>query len=204
MSRVLENVSWGDFPSWVTAVATVLALIAAGYAAWRTGKIVNIELGRDRERERREEREQASQVAAWAAESVHDPVGSTNVFSQFTTMSISGYVMNGSSQPVFNVLVLWFVNDEQIHRTALAVLPPGGAEAWEMPDEVMECFDDQTAEQGSKPLRGYLEAQLLSSMASEMLRLEVTFDDSHGRRWVRDRFGNLRKGDSSTASSSNQ
>lgn len=128
------DINWGDFPSWVTAVATVLALVAASYAAWRTGKIVTIELGRDRQREQDEERRQASQVAAWAAESVHDPVGGSNVFSQYTTMSVSGFVINGSSQPIFNIRVLWFVEDESIHETALAVLPPGGAETWEMPD----------------------------------------------------------------------
>lgn len=193
MTLLSADISWGDFPSWVTAVATVLALLAASYAALRTGKIVTIELGRDRQREQDEERRQASQVAAWAAESVHDPVGGNNVFSQYTTMSVSGFVVNGSSQPIFNIRVLWFVKDENIYETALAVLPPGGAETWEMPDEVMARFDDQTAEQGHKPLRGYLEAQLLSSMAAEMLRLEVSFDDSHGRRWTRDRFGNLGK-----------
>lgn len=193
MMLLSADISWGDFPSWVTAVATVLALVAASYAAWRTGRIVSIELGRDRQREQDEERRQASQVAAWAAESVHDPVGGSNVFSQYTTMSVSGFVINGSSQPIFNIGVLWFVEDESIHETALAVLPPGGAETWEMPDEVMARFDDQTAEQGQKPLRGYLEAQLLSSMAAEKLRLEVSFDDSHGRRWTRDRFGNLGK-----------
>jgi hypothetical protein len=195
MGRIFAETSWGDVPSWVTAVATVLALIAASYAAWRTGKIVNIELGRDRDRERDEERRQASQVAAWAAESVHDPVGGTSVFSQFTMMSVSGYVVNGSSQPIFNVHVGWFVDDEQIHETNVAVLPPGGVETWEMPDEVISRFDGETSDQGTRPLRRFLEAELLSSMTAERLRLQVGFDDSHGRRWSRDRFGNLVKRD---------
>jgi hypothetical protein len=65
---------WGDVPSWIEAIATVLAFFAAGWAVVRTGELLRIEQGRDVDRaretadlrERAERAEQADLVAAWS------------------------------------------------------------------------------------------------------------------------------------------
>ena len=64
----------GDVPSWIEAVATVAAFLAAAWAVVRTGDLLKIEQGRDHDRdretaelrERTERAEQADMVAAWS------------------------------------------------------------------------------------------------------------------------------------------
>lgn len=187
----LQEVGWGDVPGWLTAFATVGALIAAYVAAKQAKAIVQLELKRDEERKVLDDASQASQVAVWATESVAEPVDRTSWIGRFTVMSVSGFVVNNSPQPVYDVEVAWFVGEEQVFSSALAVLPPKGLEEWKLPTEVIARFDDATQDRGDVVLRLLEEARLLSRMAADLLRLEVSFRDSSNQRWIRDRAGRL-------------
>lgn len=187
----LHEVGWGDVPGWLTAVATVGALIAAYVAAKQAKAIVQLELKRDEERKVLDDASQASQVAVWATESVAEPVDRTSWIGRLTVMSVSGFVVNNSPQPVYDVEVAWFVGEEQVFSSALAVLPPKGLEEWKLPTEIIARFDDATQDRGDVVLRSLEEARLLSRMAADLLRLEVSFRDSSNQRWIRDRAGRL-------------
>jgi hypothetical protein len=190
---LLVEVRWGDVSGWITAIATVLALIAASVAARQAKAIVQLELERDEKRKVRDDSNQASQVAVWATESVAEPTDPTSWIGRFTVMSVSGFVVNNSSQPVYDVQVAWFVGEEQVYSAVLAVLPPKGLEQWKLPTEVIARFDDATRERGDVVLRSLDEARLLSRMTADRLRLEVSFRDSSNQRWHRDRTGRLEK-----------
>lgn len=187
----LHEVGWGDVPGWLTAVATMGALIAAYVAAKQAKAIVQLELKRDEERKVLDDASQASQVAVWATESVAEPVDRTSWIGRLTVMSVSGFVVNNSPQPVYDVEVAWFVGEEQVFSSALAVLPPKGLEEWKLPTEIIARFDDATQDRGDVVLRSLEEARLLSRMAADLLRLEVSFRDSSNQRWIRDRAGRL-------------
>lgn len=187
----LQEFGWGDVPGWLTAVATMGALIAAYVAAKQAKAIVQLELKRDEERKVLDDASQASQVAVWATESVAEPVDRTSWIGRLTVMSVSGFVVNNSPQPVYDVEVAWFVGEEQVFSSALAVLPPKGLEERKLPTEIIARFDDATQDRGDVVLRSLEEARLLSRMAADLLRLEVSFRDSSNQRWIRDRAGRL-------------
>jgi hypothetical protein len=80
-------IDWGDVPTWVGAITTLGALIAAGV-------LIRVELRRDhREQGRLERNEQADKVAAW-----------------FDDESGKILIRNGSSLPIYNVRV-WVYSD---------------------------------------------------------------------------------------------
>jgi hypothetical protein len=83
----LVAIDWGDVPTWVSAITTLGALIAAGI-------VVHIEMRRDKQsRALREQEEQAGAVAAWPGE-----VG--NLKSEDHLV-----IRNGSQLPVYRVVV---------------------------------------------------------------------------------------------------
>lgn len=97
------TIDWGDVPTWVGAITTLGALIAAAV-------LVRFELRRDhREVDRLERAEQADKVAAW-----------------FDDQSARILVRNGSSLPIYNVRV-WVISgapgDELIEVDG--AVPPG-------------------------------------------------------------------------------
>lgn len=63
---------WGSVPVWVSAVAGVVALVAAVLAARFTWLALIRERQRDAERRERERREQASKVTAWLVTIIDD------------------------------------------------------------------------------------------------------------------------------------
>jgi hypothetical protein len=56
---------WGDYPTWVSAGVALLALIAAGIAAWATLRGLSIERQRERQAQAEYETRDASRACAW-------------------------------------------------------------------------------------------------------------------------------------------
>lgn len=111
--RACDNNYWGDIPTWVTAIATVLALVAAGFAAHSSWNVLKHEREREADRRRRaEQAEQADLVAVLPAPGRGRAV-----------------IQNASALPVYRVVVVYVVKSGERHESPeLAVVPPGRLE----------------------------------------------------------------------------
>src|SRR5262245_16030821 len=159
-----ECMQLGDTAEWVSAVATVGALVFAAIAARAARAAYRIESERDRvnadERQRHEafvRRGQAALVSAWWGS---------------RSGTWGAFVRNASETPVYHVRVLVVsARDPDVHEAIdLIVLPPA-AEPVFYPTGIVE----DSAEVPVDPDR----------------RVEVAFSDSAGIRWIRDQQGGL-------------
>lgn len=160
------NVPWGDVPTWLQAIATILALVFAAIAARTASRLHRIEFERDRvsaaERFRREERERQSQavhITAWWGTDAARP------------QDYGTFIRNGSDAPVY-----------QGHLYVVDPNDPNGGEQFDLPvipPDVKPAF---------RPTR-------LSTPDAESnphnYRIELSFTDSGGIRWLRDQRGRL-------------
>jgi hypothetical protein len=165
----LTTVSWGDAPTWLTAVVSLAALAAAWRAGHIAAKLLRVETDRENRAERIdgerrdavERAEQADLVAAW------------NDRGTFV-------VLNGSKLPIWEVeLVARHPDSADIAETNLPLVPPNGEtrhpfvpgeDPWGDPIPVDDILDDIDA------LR---------------MQVEIRFRDAAGRIWRRDRHGAL-------------
>jgi arabinogalactan oligomer / maltooligosaccharide transport system substrate-binding protein len=154
--------------SWVSAVATVFALFFAFLAAIGARRAYRIEIARDRvneaERKRQHEfirRAQAALVSAWWGRR-SDATGDWGAF-----------VRNASETPIYQAnLAVVNVHDADVNeRVQLPLLPPSHHPTF-YPIE----------------LRGGRE---LTPTSAVDYRVELTFTDSTGNRWMRDQHGQL-------------
>ena len=111
-------VVWGDVATWATAAMAAVAGFWA-YRAYRAADaVVQIERGRDKATQEREERSQADSIAAWCVDisTVNPAVLGTMVAA----------VVNRSSQPVFDVRVdmVQGGNISSDYTAPIPVLPP--------------------------------------------------------------------------------
>lgn len=102
MSTV-HAIDWGDVPTWISAITTLGAFIAAG-------TVVYIELRRDkRHREAADRAEQADRVAVW-----HEAKPRSRVV-----------ILNGSPLPIHTVTVTFIHNGTAVHAAVDGPVPPG-------------------------------------------------------------------------------
>lgn len=169
--RVWER-TWvyGDVPTWLGAVSTVFALLAAWRAARAAWKVLEIERGRDEERREAERHAQAEQVAGWVTTDDEKP-------------GLTAHVHNGSTQPVYDVffVVRMRGDDTDLGTNSFGrheVLPPGEtitrSKWWENVDD-----DDSLSE------------EIRMILLNVNGRLYLTFRDGRGRAWERDTHGRL-------------
>jgi hypothetical protein len=189
--------SWGNVPLWVLAVTTLLAFVAAAFAALVTYELLRIESRRVavavaelRQREEAQRRAQASRVAAWYGRwsSVVKGPGMTADHREWPRWG--AIISNASDLPVYNVRVSLCVAVEpsagltwrqgERFAGALRLVPPG-EENVEMPDHVRT----EEAASGNQPT--WLVA--------------VEFTDASGTRWLRDPWGRLEPADAGLAES---
>ena len=104
-------IDWGDFPTWLEAVATTGVLIAAGLAARAAGRLLTVARDRDCEQREATERTQAERIAAWRAIVPRDPRGVG------LAVGWDAAVRNASELPVY-----------QLHVQHVPIAP-GGADA---------------------------------------------------------------------------
>lgn len=112
-----RHIHWGDVPTWVLAVTTLLALVAAAFAGVVAYELLRMELGRDRraEQERSEQREadrraQASRVAAWFGRWENLDLWANAPTGPALDMTARGAaIRNASDLPVYEVRVSFCV-----------------------------------------------------------------------------------------------
>lgn len=99
----VHAIDWGDVPTWISAITTLGALVAAGV-------IVYLEVRRDRRAaEQRAREDQANSVAAWHSTE---------------TDGHHILVRNGSTLPVYRVVV-GVVHNRGVTHEAVRMIPPG-------------------------------------------------------------------------------
>jgi hypothetical protein len=187
--------SWGNVPTWVLAVTTLLAFVAAAFAAVATYELLRVESRRhavaleaQRQREEAQRREQASRVAAWYGRwsSVVKGPGMTADHREW--LRCGAIISNASDLPVYNVRVSLCVAVEpsaglawrqgERFAGALRLMPPG-QEHIELPDHV------RTEEEASGNQPTWLVA--------------IEFTDASGVQWLRDPRGRLEPADAGLA-----
>jgi arabinogalactan oligomer / maltooligosaccharide transport system substrate-binding protein len=163
-------VQWGDVPTWVSAVATLTALVFAAVAAIYAGRAYRIESERDkqsagerRDRAELQRRAQATLVSAWW--------GTQNRENDSPQWGV--FIRNASSTPVYeNMITITRFHDPEVGDTfEIPVVPPTSQPTFHR----SEIWSEGVA-RGVKPAE---------------LRVEVMFTDSAGVRWVRDKQGRL-------------
>jgi arabinogalactan oligomer / maltooligosaccharide transport system substrate-binding protein len=163
----LARLQYGDLPTWVSAVASMCALIFAAIAAVAAIRVYKIESARDKiaaeETRRRDEqvrRGQAVLVSGWWGSDPHAGKPRPGAF-----------IRNASDAPVYRVAisVLDPVTPESSVTLAVPVVPPAAAP-------------------GFYPVARTPQAP---TAAEEEHRVEVSFTDAAGLRWIRDQWGRL-------------
>ena len=175
-------VQWGDVPGWITAVASIAALIFATIAARTASNLYRIESGRDREaeeerRERQRERrsEQASKISAWYA-SRPDNNGSLAEPNEY-----GAFIRNASELPIHNVHVA-FIRKNEIEETPDSRIPA-----------VFQVVD--IVPPGDSPIFVPILREIIEEVSPRDERrnfvVAITFTDTENRRWRRDIHGQL-------------
>jgi hypothetical protein len=189
-----HSLSWGDAPTWVLAITTMLAFLAAAFAGLVAYDLVKIENARDlkaaderllaadeRERARQERaaqreadrRAQANQVAAW--------------FDYYMEPAMPSYrwgaaIRNASELPILDLRVFFYwVNDAgdgsswttslrfaSIER--IRVVPPGRTRHLDLPQQICAQADECN---------------------DQVYLVGIEFTDAKGIRWIRDERGAL-------------
>lgn len=183
----MSTSSWPDVVQAITtagaALIAAVALALSALAYRRESSRDDRTLEWDRERRAREERaEQADHVAAWLQEvqfegKPHKPYGS-DVARPTIHRRWGAQLVNGSRLPVYDVVLMFLVDEESRGRETFDVLPPG------------ERFESWPG--GRKPA---------TTGIAPRVGVRLWFRDAGGRTWLRDVDGVLsRVGASARAS----
>jgi hypothetical protein len=178
-----SGVDWGDAPTWITAVATIAALIAAGLAVRASWAVLKLETRRedraekaDAERRAAAERaEQADYVAAWMHWNDGVPLfPDTTIFGPMMGQGWGALVTNASSLPIYTVALVFYGRDgEERDRVEKDFVPPGESHVpW---NKELRQGDGEDRELGTD------------------IRVEIFFRDTAGRTWRRDMNGVLHR-----------
>ena len=168
-----SRVDWGDVPTWVAAITTLGAFLAA---AW----VVKIELRRDSGRRREleaqqdaaERAEQADRVAGWTAWLDDAPAREDEV-SLRPTAGWAIVLRNNSQLPIYDVRLI-------------LLIPQGGTD-----EQVVEVRQMSVVPPGTKEIPWPEEAE--GTASAEHVRTAIMFRDAAGRTWQRNEFGVLGK-----------
>lgn len=192
-----HQLNWGDFPTWVVAITTLLAFLAAAFAGLVAYDLLSVENERDlkaaeqrlfaaEERKRLAEersalreadrRAQANKVVAWFGQ--QEVVRGDSVL----LLDWAALVHNASDLPILDVRVFfywvydprdgspWTAEQRYASVNTIRVMPPGQIQRVELPDRVRrmaDICDDQAYVVG------------------------IEFTDARGTRWFRDERGAL-------------
>ena len=178
---------WGDVPTWLSSVATILALLFAGLAALVAQRVYRIESDRDRVNEEARlqqeaflRRTQAALVSAWWG---WQPVDGSDAGTR-PAGRWGALVRNASETPVYQAsLTVLDIHDPDVsERFDLAIVPPATDPTF-LPSGLARP-------PGTAPATGAREPVPDGQHAADY-RVEVTFTDSAGVRWIRDQQGRL-------------
>lgn len=164
---MIYAVDWGDFPTWISAMGAVFALVFAAFAviaARNTFRIESKSHALNTEAQRAHEaslrRAQAATVSAWWE---HDRPEQLTISTR-----------NASDVPVYqaHVTVISRRSESIATKLDIPVLPPSDHPS---PCELPETFAQR----------------FRAGFTTDDLRVRLTFTDSAGVRWVRDEYGQL-------------
>lgn len=168
----------GDLAGWVTAVASLGALLAAVWAAVTARDLYRVEAGRDREVAASRRRGQANQVAAWIVVEIEPGAEAPR--------AVGVVVHNSSDSVIYDVQVVATAKNGRVPKPIrLELLPPGDFYLKEKPGTAVGwAFAKSTAEVAGAMLRPVT--------TSRDLRVQLlTFRDSADVLWERTRNGAL-------------
>jgi len=163
--RVIDWIDWGDAPTWAATIGAVVA----GVFAYR---VLRIEQRRDARQDERDRRTQAELVTVWLDLDHVRPPGSAALV-----------VGNSSTAGVYDV-TSWLAYEQTTDLvTNSPVVPPLGRTTVELPILHLTTLgiDDF-----------HITAENVGEYWAKV-RAVVSFTDSAGQRWTRDRNGILRE-----------
>lgn len=170
--------NWGDVPTWLGALVTAAALIAAF-------KVYKIESDRDaraaterREQFQAERRAQADKVAAWYA--YFRPQYSSAPMTAFREQGWAAFIRNASDLPIYDVEIDFYY--------VIPNAPPGNVPSRRGSSDQIPVVPPQE-ETYIKTPSGVLDQVDAESKANHSVAIE--FRDTAGARWRRDIYGKL-------------
>ena len=176
--------NWGDVPAWVLVFVSLLGVIAATFAGIYAALIYRIEMRRDRTSQEMKDRSQADAISCWAVYSSNGP--DLNL----ADLVLQPWLHNGSSQPIYDVTIFWYLNGVNVFQDSASVIPPRQigepAYSWLVPTKV---FSGHYVK-----IHGRFGLQF--SEAKGILkgtRFVIIFTDVEGRQWKRNEHGNLKR-----------
>jgi len=164
---------WGLYvPTWILAVATTGALVAAALAAFFTGRSLKLERGREAALERERRVSQARLVTAWlAVDDNWNPRGQ----GPLTTDGLTH--QNGSYQPITEVAIALSLNNFEYWIKEIKLVPPGFDTVFQQPGGM--SYGPLVISPINSPQR-YLSLSEVSDV-----EVDLRFTDSAGVQWRR-------------------
>jgi hypothetical protein len=174
LAQLKSSVNYGDLPTWIVALATASALVAAFRAALYTKRLFETEQARDARAEQRDLRAQAEHVSAWIQAKDQKIVAGS--FTRSLGIQLSTALLNSSTQAVYDVKMTFSAGSVVAGLTdSIDVLPP-------------------LTKAALRPLPKLAQTQLeagLQTSSGETPRVALEFSDAAGRRWLRAADGTL-------------
>jgi hypothetical protein len=180
------SITWGDYPSWINLVFTLLAAVAAIYAGYQARRILDIEMKRDRDFDLLRRRDQANFVSGWTRPALVVYLNMTN----FCRPAIEACVQNNSGQCIYDVKISWWISGDIEHESFVDLIPPNEERCRPMPGDLLEKFVGIEGYSDSAADTGQAEEECLT--VCDSTRLEICFTDSKNQKWKRDKSGNLK------------
>ena len=175
-----------DITPWVNILVTSLAAFAALYAGLQARSLLAIEVRRESDRILKTKQEQARLVAAWPNPAHTDGFGPTNLCKP----GIEVIVQNNSLQPIFEVLVEWWISEDLEHTSRIDQVPPQRVTSREIGAGLIDKYTG---------IEGYEISFMSPEQAEEdcmticeITRISIKFRDSQNQWWIRDVNGILK------------
>jgi len=182
----MSSINFGDLPSWINLVLTLIAVFAAFYAGVQGKQILEVEIKRDREFDLRFIQEQAKLISSWARPAIVPFSNSPN----FCIPVIEACVRNNSNQPVFDIELVWWLSGDMEFESYIDLIPPFEEVTKIMPSELLEKYVG--IEGYSSSVMNFNQAQEDCLSVCDVTRIEISFRDSENRKWSRNKDGFLK------------
>ncbi len=168
-------VSHENFLAWLTALSTAVGVAAAIAAGVFAALAYLRERARDEQRAEDDRRSQAVLVSAWAEFGVAraDRLGENVI-----PMSATASVRNGSSDPIYGLMLWWSYADRFLVGQPIYLVPPETTLTLDPPEEV----------RAARELR-----RVTARNSPAVLGQAIGFVDRREQAWIRDRMGKLKE-----------
>ena len=199
-----------DWPGWITAISTCLAVAAASYASV---KVYRLEQNRDEESARLEKHFQANQISGWLTFNPNIGV----IQSPISEVSVVAIVRNPSAQPITDIQVSIFRDSKLLFENrARTIVPFDGFHTFILPAQLLLDLETEKSPLADSIFRDRLTyseipdnfyngvsaisasgrypfkiAASISIGFSREFRLAFSFIDVNGLSWKRDQNGLL-------------